>query len=756
MNDTPLSILKQIYGYPAFIGSQEEIITHILAGRDGVVLMPTGGGKSVCYQIPAMLLEGTAVIVSPLIALMRDQVQGLTQMGVQAACLNSSLPAGQAREVEQRLAKGELDLIYVAPERLLMDGFLALLDRIKICLFAIDEAHCVSQWGHDFRPEYTRLARIKERFPAVPRIALTATADGPTREDILQQLGLENARVFAAGFDRPNIRYLVLPKERPEAQLLQFIREEHPGEAGIVYRMSRKKVESTAERLQANGIPALAYHAGMDGPSREHNQERFMREEGMVMVATVAFGMGVDKPNVRFVAHLDPPTSLEAYHQETGRAGRDGLPADAWMTYGLADMAVLRQIVSRDGAQESQAGAREAATPQQAKARERHERIKQQKLTALLGYCETVRCRRQVLLGYFGEDLPQPCGNCDTCLHPVQSWEGTMEAQKALSNIFRTGQRFGAGHLADVLIGKKTPAILRWAHDRVTTFGIGTDRSRKEWMSIYRQLAASGHVWVDMESYGCLKLTDRSWDILKGGEKILFRQDPIQSDRNRTKHQSGNAGFDIQSQILTTQEARALWDRLKGLRLEIAREQGVPPYAVFPDRTLLEMIRYRPRDSKELLCISGVGRVKEETFGQRFVREIEAHEAEHGRPKGLPSLPETAGEQKRVPRIREFTETLKTTLQLFQETGSIEETAGARGLKSATISKHLADCVSLGRITPAEATGLDPGEIETIERVIKEQRANGMTSLSAVFDALDGAYPYEVLRCVRAGMDTGS
>ncbi len=736
---TPHEILRSVFGYADFVGPQLAIIETIVDGRDAVVLMPTGGGKSLCYQIPALVRPGTAVIVSPLIALMRDQVQGLTQMGVRAAALNSSLTPDQARAVEAELAAGRLDLIYVAPERLVLPTFLEQLTRIPLALFAIDEAHCVSQWGHDFRPEYTRLALLAERFPGVPRLALTATADDPTRQDIVRQLRLDSARLFASGFDRPNIRYLVAPKDHADQQLLAFLRSRPAGEAGIVYRMSRKKVEATAARLAELGFAALPYHAGLDSATRERNQERFMREDGVIMVATVAFGMGVDKPNVRFVAHLDPPSSLEAYHQETGRAGRDGLPAVAWMVYGLADIAMLRQLVAQDEGRGHDPGQGDPA------ARQHHERLKQHKLTALLGFCETTQCRRQVLLRYFGQDLPEPCGNCDTCLEPVESWDGTIAAQKALSNIFRTEGRFGAGHLADVLVGKRSAAVERWRHDSVSTFGIGGELSRSEWLGVYRQLVAAGLADVDLDGFGALTLNARSWDVMKGREQVRLRRD-LPTALARAPKLAAATDADLQ-----TPEARALWESLRALRLRVAQEQNVPPYAVFPDRTLLEMVRFRPRGVDDLLGISGVGRTKLRAYGERFAEVLAAHEAEHGRPDDLPPLP--APPPDKMVRTDGFSETERASLDLLRSTGSVEGVAQARNLKPATIYTHLTKAVARGELSVEQVTGLPPGEIGRIADTIRTLRGQGFATLTAVAEALDGAYGYEILRCVLAGME---
>jgi ATP-dependent DNA helicase RecQ len=740
----PQDVLRTVFGYSSFLGPQQAVIDTVLAGRDAVVLMPTGGGKSLCYQIPALIRPGTAVIVSPLIALMRDQVQGLTQNGVRAAYLNSSLSPAQAREVEAALWAGGLDLLYVAPERLFMPGFLDQLASLPLALFAIDEAHCVSQWGHDFRPEYTRLGMLAERFPGVPRLALTATADDLTRLDIIRQLRLDAAAIFASGFDRPNIRYRVALKDQPDRQLLAFLRSRPAGEAGIVYRMSRKKVETTAGNLSREGFTALPYHAGLDGATREGNQERFMREDGVIMVATVAFGMGVDKPNVRFVVHLDPPTSLEAYHQETGRAGRDGLPAEAWMTYGLGDIAMLRRLVATDSGPARSAP--DLDEQERSENRVRHERVKQHKLTALLGYCETAQCRRQVLLRYFGQDLPRPCGNCDTCLTPVETWDGTVAAQKALSAIFRAREGFGAGHLADVLVGKQTRAVERWEHTTLSTFGIGTELSRSEWLSVYRQLVAAGLVEVDMEGYGALKLNARSWEVMKGQVAVSLRRDPSPViEKGRAKSVSALGAAD------QSEEARELWESLRLLRLTISREQNVPPYAVFSDRTLLEMVRYRPRMAEDLLGISGVGQAKLAAYGERFAELLSRHESEHGRPDDVPLLPPPRLE-KTKPGNAALSATEQASLDLFRDTGSVEQVAAARGLKPATIYGHLTKAVGLGLVSAGEVTGLSRAQLARIEDTLDSVRMRGAARLALVAEALDGEFGFEILRCVQAGL----
>ena len=598
-------VLSTVFGFEAFRGQQGAIIEHAIAGGEALVLMPTGGGKSLCYQIPALCREGAGVVVSPLIALMQDQVEALRQLGVRAAALNSSLDYGSARRVEEALAAGELDLIYVAPERLLTEGFLRLLDRSRIALFAIDEAHCVSQWGHDFRPEYRKLTVLRERFPEVPRLALTATADGPTRRDILAQLELEGGEVFAASFDRPNIRYRVQPKANPRRQLKAFLEAEHRGHSGIVYCLSRNKVEETASWLRSEGLTALPYHAGLDKAARAQNQERFLKEESVVMVATIAFGMGIDKPDVRFVAHLDLPKSLEAYYQETGRAGRDGLAADAWMTYGLEDLVKLRQMTEGSNAPDAQ------------------KRVERQKLDALLGYCETTRCRRQVLLDYFGETLGEPCGNCDTCLEPVESFEGTEAAQKALSCVYRTGQIFGAAHVIDVLLGGDTERVRKFRHDRLSTYGIGGDFSRESWRSIFRQLVALGLLSVDFEGHGGLRLGPDARAVLRGERKIELRRDPA-AKRGRTATAAGKAKAPVE---LEDPAAEALFQALRKLRLTLAKSQGVPPYVIFHDSTLAEMARSRPSRLEQLAGITGVGQAKLDRYGETFLNAITEYEA---------------------------------------------------------------------------------------------------------------------------------
>jgi ATP-dependent DNA helicase RecQ len=597
---TALSILNDVFGYPAFRGAQAGIVDHVAAGGDALVLMPTGGGKSLCYQIPALLRPGCAVVVSPLIALMRDQVAALEEAGVRAAFLNSTLAADEAAGVERKFLAGGYDLLYVAPERLMTPRFLDLLERSAardaLALFAIDEAHCVSQWGHDFRPEYLQLAVLAERFPGVPRIALTATADPVTRDEIVANLKLERARVFVSSFDRPNIRYRIVEKAHPRAQLLAFLRGEHDTEAGIVYRLSRRKVDETAAFLAEAGIRALPYHAGMEPAERGRNQDRFLREEGVVMVATIAFGMGIDKPDVRFVAHLDLPKSIEGYYQETGRAGRDGLPADAWMTYGLADVVQQRRMID------------------QSESDPRFKRAAAAKLDALLGLCETTACRRSRLLAYFGEERG-PCGNCDNCLDPPETWDGTVAAQKALSCVYRTGQRFGAGHLIDVLTGKATERARQWRHDGLPTFGVGTDLSEKEWRAVFRQVTALGLLAVD-PAHGALTLTDAARPVLKGEQTVALRR-PAEA-KTTPKPRSRRIDAELSA------DEQQLWERLRAWRAETARAHGVPAYVILHDATLLEIVRGRPRTTADLRRIPGIGERKLENYGAALLEVVEA------------------------------------------------------------------------------------------------------------------------------------
>jgi len=604
MSSNAHHLLEKIFGHREFRGEQGEIVRHVAEGNDALVLMPTGGGKSLCYQLPALLRDGVAIVVSPLIALMQDQVDALRQLGVRAAGLNSSLDAAAAQAVERQLLAGELDLLYVAPERLLTPRFLSLLERAPLALFAIDEAHCVSQWGHDFRPEYRELTILHERWPDVPRIALTATADPPTQREIAERLQLEDARRFVSSFDRPNIRYTVVQKENAKRQLLDFL-EPHRGSAGIVYCLSRRKVEETAEFLAAQGIDAVPYHAGMEPARRLANQHRFLRGEGVVVVATIAFGMGIDKPDVRFVAHTDLPKSIEGYYQETGRAGRDGEPAEAWMCYGLGDLVLLRQMI-----EQSESG------PER-------KRLEHRKLDALVGYCETMRCRRQVLLDNFGEALPRACGNCDNCIAPPESWDGTEAARKALSCVYRTGQRFGATHLIDVLRGGDTERVHQFGHDRLAVYGVGAELDARAWRGVFRQLVALGLLEVDAEGHGGLRLAEASRAVLRGEQPVLLRKDSLQK---RGRARSGESRTPRPA-VEVAMADRPLFEALRALRTRLAREQGVPPYVIFHDATLREIARLRPHTPGDLALIGGIGAGKIDRYGDEVLDTVAESEA---------------------------------------------------------------------------------------------------------------------------------
>ncbi|NEZ04438.1 DNA helicase RecQ [Wenzhouxiangella sp. XN201] len=594
MPGNPEDLLRQVFGYSAFRGRQREIIDHVGDGGHALVLMPTGGGKSLCYQVPALMRPGTAIVVSPLIALMRDQVEALRHNGVAAAVLNSSLDAETRRRTEQDLIEGRLDLLYIAPERLLRESTLRMFERCEINLLAIDEAHCVSQWGHDFRPEYLKLDVLARRFPQVPRIALTATADHRTRGEIVERLLGREARVFVDSFDRPNIRYTVGLKRNARQQLLSFIRRRHPGQSGIVYCFSRRKTEETAGFLVEQGLDALSYHAGMGSAERQAAQDRFINEDGLIICATIAFGMGIDKPDVRFVAHLDLPKSIESYYQETGRAGRDGLPADAWMVYSLADVVRIRQLLEQSNAGDEQ------------------KKLERERLEALLAYCEQAGCRRPALLGYFGENHPGNCGHCDNCQDPPETWDATEAARMALSCVYRTGQRFGAGHVIDVLTGKSTERAEQLGHDRLSTWAIGRDTDRSTWHSVLRQLLAAGYLVPDPEGHGGLRLGADCRALLRGETDIEMRRDAVPSSR---KSRSKKA-VDIDTES-------PLWQALRQWRLETARSEEVPPYVIFHDATLAAIVEARPQTLDELADISGVGEHKLARYGEAVIRTLD-------------------------------------------------------------------------------------------------------------------------------------
>ena len=604
-----LSVLNSVFGLSAFRGAQEKIVRHVTGGGNCLVLMPTGGGKSLCYQLPSLLRPGCGIVVSPLIALMRDQVAGLIEAGVNAAVLNSTLSASEAAEVERRLIAGDLDLLYVAPERLLTPRCLALLDRAEIALFAIDEAHCVSQWGHDFRPEYIGLSVISERFPNVPRMALTATADDLTRKEIAERLSLTDAPCYIASFDRPNIRYEIIDKQNSVTQLKSFIAERHSGDAGIVYCLSRAKVEDTAASLVDAGIPALPYHAGLDAGVRARNQDRFINEDGIVIVATVAFGMGIDKPDVRFVAHLDLPKSIEAYYQETGRAGRDGKPSSAWMTYGLSDIVQQRRMIDESTGSDT------------------FKRVSVGKLDALVALAETAGCRRSRLLGYFGETQhAEGCGNCDNCLSPPRVRDGKVVAQKMLSCAYRTGQRFGAMHLIDVLVGRMTERVTQFGHDKLSVFGVGRELNEKQWRAVLRQLVAMGHLRADSEAFGALKLTDSARGVLKGETEVMLREAAAGSRNRAVRDKSRRGALAPASGSAGKAADPALHAALRAWRSEVARQRGVPAYVVLHDSTIDGIAAVRPATLGELRGIAGIGDKKLEHYGDELIALVKAAE----------------------------------------------------------------------------------------------------------------------------------
>ena len=700
-------ILNVIFGYDEFRGEQEQIISSLVEGQDALVLMPTGGGKSLCYQIPAMIREGVGIIVSPLIALMQDQVDALNQLGVQAAFINSTLTAEEQRDVEFAMQNGQIDLVYVSPERLLSERMLRLMDSCQLSLFAIDEAHCVSQWGHDFRKEYQQLSVLHQRYPSVPRIALTATADQRTRQEIRSQLQLENANLFLSSFDRPNIQYRLSEGQNSREQLWRFLESNYPDEAGIVYCLSRKKVEATAEWLAAKGRIALPYHAGLSDKVRAANQARFLREEGVVIVATIAFGMGIDKPDVRFVAHLSLPKSVEAYYQETGRAGRDGQSSTAWMAYGLQDVITLRQMMEDSDADEQ------------------FKRIQFHKLDAMLGLCETSGCRRQVLLEYFDEELSEPCGNCDNCLHPPETWDATEASRMALSAVYRTGQRFGVNYLIDVLCGKADDRIIKNRHDALSVFGIGTDLSGPEWRTLYRQLIASANLSVDVEGFGALRLQEKCRPVLRGEASLQFRK------VTKADKKSKSSGSKKKEEVRSVDQP--LFEALREVRLRLAQEQGVPPYVIFHDTTLVDMATKRPANEESFRYISGVGEKKLERYGAEFIAVIKEHQL-------TPLLD------------NDFSDTINETLVLYDQGLELEAIAEKRELNITTVYGHLSEAIAEGLLNADDVVALDEVEFNRIVDVIELMSEGDEARLKPAFEALDGEYDYGVLRCIRAGI----
>ena len=702
-------ILQNTFGYSDFRHNQKDIVDKILDGGDAFVLMPTGGGKSLCYQIPAMVRDGVGVIVSPLIALMQDQVDALQQLGIKAAFLNSTMTGIEQREVEEMLLKGELQMLYVAPERILSPQTLNLLKQCKIALFAIDEAHCVSQWGHDFRPEYQRLSALPEQFPNVPRIALTATADNRTRAEIIQQLRLDEAGVYVNSFDRPNITYTISEGQNARDKLLKFINSKHEGEAGIVYCLSRKKVETTADWLSNKGLKALPYHAGLGVEVRAKNQKRFLREEGIIIVATIAFGMGIDKPNVRFVAHLSLPKNIEAYYQETGRAGRDGDPADAWMSYGLQDVIFLRQMMN-DG-----------------NGSEEYKRLTNQKLDAMLGLCEMATCRRLAILSYFDEIMEEPCGNCDNCLNPPETWDATEDAQKALSTVFRTGQRFGVAYLIKVLTGKSDDRIVQFGHDKVSTWGIGENLKNHEWSSLYRQLISQGYLNTNSE-YGGVELTEKSRALLRGEETLIARK---QRKPEKSTSSSSKGGSKAKSELRSMDEE--LFEALRECRAELANEQGVPAFVIFADTSLVEMARKRPQTEDTFRYINGVGDMKLQRYGEAFMEVI----------REFP-VPELLNNN--------FSDTINETLSLYNDKLTIAEIAEKRELSVSTIYGHLADVIEAGMLSAPDVLEIEGDDFALIEGTAEQLNSKQENTLKPLFDELDGEFEYGVLRCVVSGM----
>jgi ATP-dependent DNA helicase RecQ len=701
-------VLEEVFGYASFRPHQADIIETLITGGDVLALMPTGGGKSLCYQIPALVRAGVGLVVSPLIALMQDQVDALKEAGVRAAFLNSSQDRNQQDVIERKLVAGELDLLYVAPERLVQERTLRLLDRASIALFAIDEAHCVSQWGHDFRPEYRQLKVLAERFPNTPRIALTATADDRTREEIATELSLGNARRFVASFDRPNIRYTIAEMGSMSARerLWNFISTEHPSDAGIVYCLSRKSVEETAEWLVRKGRTALAYHAGLDPEVRRKAQERFLKEDSVVMVATIAFGMGIDKPDVRFVAHLNLPRSMEAYYQETGRAGRDGEPANAWLAYGMQDIIQQTQWIA------------------QSEGSELFKRSQRQKLDALVGLCEAVTCRRQLLLAYFSETKSKPCGNCDNCLEPPKTVDGTTLAQMALSTVYRTGQRFGVGYLIDILLAKENERAARNGHDRLSVWGIGKDSDAAVWRSLFRQLTAHSYLASDDEGHGTVALTEKARPLLRGEERFMLRIAPVREKKAKSKGSTESA-----SKVGAAD--RPLYDALRELRLKLATEGSLPPYVICHDKTLVELATQRPADEASLHGITGLGASKIKRYGKAFLETIARF------------APNAALDNRLSPTVNQ-------TLALHLAGTAPEAIAAERNLDVSTIYTHLAEAIEAGVVASADVIDLDPADVDEILAVFERLGTLDSGKLGPAHAALDGRFNYGILKCLLA------
>ena len=698
-------VLKDIFGYDSFRGRQGDSIERVANGGDALVLMPTGGGKSLCFQVPALLRDGLAVVVSPLIALMDDQVATLEELGVAAAALNSTLSAEQQRDLANRIKRGEVKMLYLAPERLVQPRMMAFLQSLDIALFAIDEAHCVSQWGHDFRPEYLQLGQLAEMFPNVPRIALTATADKRTREEIVTRLHLQNAERFLSSFDRPNIFYRIVPKEQPRKQLLAFLSERR-SDAGIVYCLSRKKVDEVAQFLCDQGFPALPYHAGLPSDTRAANQKRFLNEDGLIMVATIAFGMGIDKSNVRFVAHLDLPKSLEAYYQETGRAGRDGLPADAWMAYGLQDVVMLKQML------------------QNSEGDERHKRLEHHKLDAMLSLCEETRCRRQTLLAYFDEEMPQPCGHCDNCVDGVQPWDATEPARQALSAIFRTGQRYGTGHLIDVLLGRENEKVRSFGHQHLSVFGVGKARAEGEWRTLFRQLVARGLADIDIEGYGGLRLNDSCRPLLRGEVTLELRREL----KPQTSVKSSSASPASQ---LVRGEEREQWEALRALRRKLAEEHGVPPYVIFPDSTLLEMLRSQPTSLSEMATVSGIGARKLERYGEAFL--------------------EVLGGQAETPKV--VADIRHELISLARAGMTPMQISGQLQCSEKNVYTMLAEAIGRQELSLEQALDLPEDLMEEVQDAFLDGEGE-LPSVASIAEQFKGRVPEGVLYSVRAALQS--